>query len=149
MFRRHRPTEGHLARTLATWAVSAFVIYGCASLYRSVQGWGKWWQAPLLGSRPIPVVGVGITPALLLAAVVFLAAFLALRIYLERERPADLLIATEEEMRRVTWPSAADVTDSSLVVIATVVVLGVFLAGSDAVLGALFRFLIFNKGEAR
>jgi preprotein translocase subunit SecE len=96
----------------------------------------------------LPVLGVKLTPAILLATLVGVAAFVALRIYLERPRAADLLIATEEEMRRVTWPSTSDVVDSSLVVIATVVVLGVFLAGSDALLGALFRYLIFS-GEKR
>ena len=47
------------------------------------------------------------------------------------------------EMRKVTWPSTSDVVDSSLVVIATVVVLGVFLAGTDALLGSVFRYLLF------
>ncbi|HET6204802.1 MAG TPA: preprotein translocase subunit SecE [Planctomycetota bacterium] len=147
MFRRHRPTEGHLARTLATWSLTAFALYGCVSLHRTVQGWGRWWQTPL-GGVTLPVLGVKLTPAILLATLVGVAAFVALRIYLERPRAADLLIATEEEMRRVTWPSTSDVVDSSLVVIATVVVLGVFLAGSDALLGALFRYLIFS-GEKR
>lgn len=142
MFRRHRPTEGHLARTLAAWALTAFAIYGCVSLHTTAQGWGTWWRTPL-GDATLPVLGVGLTPALFLAAVVCVASFVALRVYLERPRVADLLIATEEEMRRVTWPSTSDVVDSSLVVIATVVVLGVFLAGSDALLGSVFRFLLF------
>src|SRR5262245_21312160 len=142
MLRRHRPTEGHLARTLAAWALTAFAVYGCVSLHRSAQGWGTWWRTPF-GDATLPVLGVGLTPALLLAVFVCVAAFVALRVYLERPRAADLLIATEEEMRKVTWPSTSDVVDSSLVVIATVVVLCVFLAGTDALLGSVFRYLLF------
>jgi|SRR5262245_4934550 len=147
MLRRHRPTEGHLARTLAAWALTAFAVYGCVSLHRTAQGWGTWWRTPL-GEATLPVLGVGLTPALLLAVCVFLASFVALRVYLERPRSADLLIATEQEMRHVTWPSTSDVVDSSLVVIATVLVLGVFLAGTDALLGSVFRFLLF-PGERK
>lgn len=147
MFRRHRPAEGHLARTLAAWALTGFAVYGCVSLHRSAQGWGVGWRTPL-GDASLPVLGVGLSPAFLLASVVFLASFVAIRFYLERPRSADLLISTEEEMRRVTWPSTSDVVDSSLVVIATVLVLGVFLAGSDALLGSVFRFLLF-PGKAK
>lgn len=145
MFRRHRPTEGHLARTLAGWAVTGFAFYGCVSLRSAVEGWGAWWRTAV-GGLSLPLLRVPLSPAFFLAAVVFLASFVGVRLYLERPKSADLLIATEEEMRRVTWPSTSDVVDSSLVVIATVVVLGVFLAGSDLLLGELFRYLLFKRG---
>ncbi|MBI4574748.1 MAG: preprotein translocase subunit SecE [Planctomycetes bacterium] len=40
---------------------------------------------------------------------------------------SDFLIETEGEMKKVSWPTRAEVVGSSVVVIATVMVLGVYM----------------------
>ena len=54
------------------------------------------------------------------------------------------MIDTELELRKVTWPTMQEVINSSIVVIVCVVVLMVFLAGSDLVLGRIAKALLFS-----
>ena len=42
-------------------------------------------------------------------------------------RPADLLIETEIEMRKVTWPTAREVMGATVVVIIVVLILGMYM----------------------
>jgi len=61
-------------------------------------------------------------PALVFAGIALLVAR-----YLNQPRAADFLIATESEMKKVSWSSKAEVVGSTLVVIVTVVILAAFI----------------------
>ena len=71
-----------------------------------------------------------------------LTLFLAHR-WLESPKIADLLIDTETELRKVTWPSGQEVLNSSIVVVVCVVVLMAFLAGADWFLARLVNPILF------
>ena len=53
---------------------------------------------------------------------------------MNRQKAADMLIETESEMRKVTWPTFLDAWHGTLAVLVTVVFMGAFLAVSDVVL---------------
>jgi preprotein translocase SecE subunit len=75
--------------------------------------------------------------------VVFLGVtFLAYR-WLESPKIADLLIETEHELRKVTWPTGKEVLNSSIVVVVCVALLMVFLAGADWALARVLNPLLF------
>ena len=60
------------------------------------------------------------------------AVFAALAFYLSNiARPADLLIETEIEMRKVTWPTVAEVFGATLVVIVVTLMMGFYLFALD------------------
>ncbi len=61
-------------------------------------------------------------PALLFAGMALLVAK-----YLNQARAADFLIATESEMKKVSWSSKAEVLGSTTVVIMTVIILAAFI----------------------
>ena len=63
-----------------------------------------------------------IVPALLLAAFLWAAWFVA-----NRAGTTDFIIETENEMKKVTWPSTREVVSSTAVVVVVTLVLGVFL----------------------
>ena len=65
-------------------------------------------------------------PALLFAAMGLVGAK-----YLNDPRLSDFLIATENEMKKVSWSSKAEVGGSTLVVIVTVVLLALFIFAVD------------------
>ena len=67
-------------------------------------------------------------PAVLFAVIALLTAK-----YLNQPRAADFLIATESEMKKVSWSSKAEVIGSTLVVIVTVVILAAFIFVIDYV----------------
>ena len=49
-----------------------------------------------------------------------------------------------EELRKVVWPTWGELYRYTLVVIFTVIVLGVFIGGTDYLLGELARRVIYN-----
>ena len=59
---------------------------------------------------------------------------------------ADLLIETESELRKTTWPTMDEVINSSIVVVVTVLVLGAFLALADSVLARVMAYFILGQG---
>jgi len=67
-------------------------------------------------------------PALLVAGFALLAAK-----YLNHPKLADFLIATESEMKKVSWSSKAEVLGSTMVVIVTVILLAAFIFVVDYV----------------
>ena len=73
--------------------------------------------------RPYVMYGV---PAVLFAAVALVVAK-----YLNDPRAADFLIATESEMKKVSWSSKAELIGSTMVVIVTVILLALFIYVAD------------------
>jgi preprotein translocase SecE subunit len=57
---------------------------------------------------------------------------------------ADLLIDTESELGKVTWPTMTDAVNSSIVVMGVVVFLMAFMAGADIVLAWWTKALLIG-----
>ena len=130
----YRKDQGRMARMTAFWSGTIFLFYGCVSLFRELTGWSVELAQPI-GGVEIPVLGMDLSPSLLIAAVVFLGgAYLFFR-WVERPKQADLLIETESEMRKVTWPSLSETMSGSITVILTVLILMAILALFDMALG--------------
>ena len=126
----------------AYWSGTIFLFYGCVSLHRTLTSEYTQLAQPMNGIE-IPVLGMGLTPSLTIASVVFLGgAFLFMR-WLERPKQADMLIGTESEMKKVTWPSLSETMSGSIVVIMTVVILMAILAAFDYGLGNITKRWIF------
>jgi preprotein translocase subunit SecE len=49
-----------------------------------------------------------------------------------------------DELRKVVWPTWGELYRYTLVVIFTVIVLGIFIGGTDYLLGELARRVIYN-----
>ena len=132
----YKQDQGRMARMAAFWTLAILIFYGCVSLRAELAGRFK----ESLGSQlweggHIPVLGVDVTGAFLVAVVVFTGAMILLYRWTESPKIADSLIDTENELRKVTWPTLDEAIQSSVVVIVTVVVLMVILAGADFILG--------------
>ena len=125
----------------AFWSLVLLLFYGCHSLHNELVGRVDALKAPLGGLR-IPIVGIELTPAFLIVAPLFcLGTFFTYR-WLEKPKSADLLIETESELRKVTWPSTPEVVNSSLVVVFSVLFLMGFLAVTDWFFGRLTHALL-------
>ena len=146
MLYRYKPEEGRNARQTAFWLGEGMIFFGCYALSGTLEGWRSL-RAPLFGETysEIPLLGIEMTGAFLGAAVTFLVvSFLFLR-YLAGEKTANHLIEVEQEMNKVTWPSFEEATNSSIVVIITVLILMGFLALSDFVLGEVFEIILWRQ----
>ena len=149
----YRKDQGRVARMIAFWSAILLVLYGCTSLRRELAVWFPGTLADPIGHDPevpgsgmkLPVLGVELSPAFMIAAAVFLGlAFLIYR-WLDQPKNADLLIETESELRKVTWPTIQETISGSTIVILCVAFLMAFLAGADWVLGRWAVFL-FGAG---
>ncbi|MBK8976438.1 MAG: preprotein translocase subunit SecE [Planctomycetes bacterium] len=126
----YKKEHGRYARLASLWALVLLLAYGClGSLVSSLRGW--WGPFPSWGSYPVvgeldlaKLVGIG---ALLAGA------YLLHRI-LNAPRSADMLIETELELRKVTWPTSKETWTGAIAVLFTVVVLLLFLWGADLLL---------------
>jgi preprotein translocase SecE subunit len=135
---RYKQDQGRLARMASFWTLAAMLFYGCATLRAELPSYVKALQQPLLSGFPeLPVFGVTLNGALLIAVVLFVGGIWFLYRWLERPKNADLLIETEAELRKVTWPTMREVVNSSVVVIVSVLFLMAFLAGADIVLARI------------
>ncbi len=76
--------------------------------------------------------------------IVLLFAGLALGLAYSTERGArawGLLVEGRNEVRKVVWPSRQETTQTTLVVVGLIVIIGVFLWLTDFVLGVLLRLV--------
>jgi preprotein translocase SecE subunit len=71
--------------------------------------------------------------------VLFVAGAAFIFFLVNKPRFADFLIATEGEMKKVSWSNRQELIGSTTIVIVTVVILGVFIALSDYGIVALLR----------
>jgi len=158
----YKPEQGRIARTSAFWALAFLVVYGCSSMDdaleqyfgRSGESWlfAKWLGATIVegeqrGGWVVPILSWKLTPALIVAFVACGLGLWLLNRYLNRPKVAELLIETENELRKVTWPTMNEAVTSSLVVIVCVMFLMVFLATADWWLGRIVTWVLLGGGS--
>lgn len=130
----YKPGQAKAARWTAYLLLALVLFLGVRSLYAWINEPGvNVWVADL------PVLG-SITLYKAIAAFVFLLGLYALHMVLNRPTMVDLLIDTEQEMRKVSWPSGSDVKSATLVVALVTFVMGFILFWADELLQLLFRF---------
>ena len=138
----YKKDQGRMARMTAFWSGTIFLFYGCVSLHRELTNQFKGISEPI-GGIEVPVLGMELSIALLIAAGVFAGATFLFYRWLERPKQADTLIDTESEMKKVTWPSLSETMSGSITVIMTVLILMAILALFDMALGNITDKWIF------
>ena len=141
--RTYKRGQGKYSRALAFGGIGALAVFGAVSLYNSLLfpplnepfpgGWGR-----------VPGIDMDLTPALLimLGAVTIIA--VGLYWLNNRRKAVDFLIETEGELRKVAWPTQEEVISSSIVVVITVFIMGMFIFLSDLILQGIMRSFIYK-----
>ncbi|MDP6941853.1 MAG: preprotein translocase subunit SecE [Planctomycetota bacterium] len=141
---RYKPEEGRNARQATFWLAEGMIAYGCLALRGTLDRW-EGLRTPLFeGFDSLPILGVTLNGSFLGAFGVFLLLTWFLVGKLAVEKTADKLIEVEDEMKKVTWPTFKEASNSSIVVVSTVLILMGFLAFSDALLGRLFDSILWQ-----
>lgn len=130
----YKADQGRMARMAAFWSLAILIFYGCHSLHGELNGRFESLKTDLIGA-PIPVLGITVNGAFLIAAAILGIGLFLLNRWQQSPKVADLLIETENELKKVTWPTLPEAINSSVVVLVTVVILMAFLAGADWMLG--------------
>ena len=137
----YKKGQAALTRYIAAGALAAMLGWGGYSLFKALYLEG-WLRSELLD---IPGVGLSITPALLISIAVFVAACFGVFLLLNRPSTTDLLIDTELEMKKVSWPTRQEAWNSTVVVIVTVLIFTIILFTFDVVLSKILT-LVFGTG---
>ncbi len=127
--------QGIYARRLAYGLCGALVAFGAYALWTVINRADKGVMVD-----NVPVIGE-ITVYNVIALVVFLIGMLLLHLFLNRVGMVDLLIDTEQEMKKVSWPSKKEVKNSTIVVVIVTFVMAMSLFGFDKLLRAVFRLV--------
>src|SRR5262245_3018127 len=95
----------------SAYLLGALILFlGAVSLYGFINRPGK----ALLTDSPLPVIGY-LSWFKVIAAFVFVLGMYVMHRLLNRPATVDLLIDTEQELRKVSWPSKEDVKNATLV----------------------------------
>lgn len=142
----YRKDQGRLARMTTFWSLAILLAYGCIRMRSELTAqFPDSVGAPLSEGLTLPLVGIPVSIALIVSVAAFVFGLWSLNRFLEKPKNADLLIETESELRKVTWPTIDETIDGSIVVIVVVVFLMAFMAGADYVLGEVFTRIITGR----
>ena len=140
----YKRDQGRTARTVEFWALLAVAYFGATSLKSFLTGFESLGKPLVESMKRVPILGAPLNAAFLLGVLFFAVVGYGVYRWSERAKTADLLIETEAELRKVTWPSVPEVVNSSLVVVFCVLFLMAFLAGADWFLARISRVLLFG-----
>jgi preprotein translocase SecE subunit len=152
----YKQDQGRLVRLAAFWILVGWSVYAATALDSVLTDKFEFFARDLIVGTDasgradpweLPVLGWRVNWALAAGLVVLAAGVWTAWTVNHTPRYADLLIETESELKKVTWPSGKDVVDTSLVVILLVLVLMGYLAGSDWFLARVMKALIFGAGS--
>lgn len=125
-FRIYKPGQGKHSRILTFLGVMLMVVIGAGLLSERFQAYD---------ATRLPVVRYGI-PTILVIAMGLLMFWLV-----NRAKTADFLIATEGEVKKVSWSSRKEIVGSTKVVIVFTFLLAAILFVVDLVFATLFHWL--------
>ncbi len=138
----YKKDQGRHVRMAAYWILLFIIMAG----FYKFRFWldstlGAWSRRNLLGQD---FLGMPTSfNVFFCIAFTLLSAYL-LYLYLNKPKVADLLIETEAELRKCTWPTLKETWDASVVVVITVLVIGAFLAVSDIFLSKIFKVILYS-----
>ena len=155
----YKQREGLIIR-FVTWAMSSlFALFGCVSLFYAIPAenikyalpqktfWGYTLQQLLGINAPytIPFFELNITMGTIISSTLFLVIVALInRFVINARKPADFLIDTEFELKKVSWPPKNEYWGSSVAVIISVIVIGSFIFIIDMLLTQIMK-LIYLK----
>lgn len=130
----YKAGQGKYARGIAYLLGAALVVFGGIRLYATINVPGREWV------KDVPLVGnVSIYNTIALAVV--LLGFLLMHLVLNRPGAVDALVDTEQELKKVSWPSKIEVRNATLVVVLVTFVMAILLYGFDRILQWIFRLV--------
>lgn len=127
--------QGTWARMSAYVLGGILVVLGALSLYGTINRPNEF-----VIVDDLPLIGA-LSGYKVIAAFVGLAGLLGLHLVLNRPRSVDLMIETEQEMRRVSWPTGKEVWNATIVVSFVTLLLAVAMSAFDWVLRKLFHLV--------
>lgn len=141
----YRKNQGRYARMIAFWSLALLFAYGCFRSGGMVSLVSSWMSSDSVLLEPFPLLKQLRISSLIVIGVFAVLLFASHRV-LNQPKLADLLIDTEGEMQKVTWPAWGEVQQGALAVAAMVLVLVAFLTVVDTVFTKVMSYLLAGFG---
>jgi preprotein translocase subunit SecE len=138
---KYKSEQGLLVRGSGLGVIAALLAFGCWGLYFWLAAKGTFFKEPV-GGIVVPLVDLTINGALIVTLALFCAGVLATAHIIGKPRTADLLIETESELQKVTWPSWPETVNASIIVIFATLLMAGILFLFDVVLGWLTGLIL-------
>ncbi len=149
-FKYYKKGQGKTVRLTSGITLVLLALFGCVSLYTFVPQFNieetppppTFWGTSI---AQIPFFDLTINYGLIVSISLFLT--LILFIYLliiNKPRTADFMVETEIEMKKVSWPSKQEHTGSTVAVIISVVLIGLFLMVADSLFSQIMKLIRLN-----
>lgn len=119
MFEIYKKGQGTTARWITALALGALALLGCNELEDIVSGHT---EATVFGS---------ISVSLLASVAAFIVAAFVIALVINNRRFVDYLVASETELRKVSWPTRVELKRQTLVVIVTLLLISAMLFVAD------------------
>jgi len=130
----YKAGQGKYARGIAYALGAGLIVFGGVRLYATINVPGQEWV------KDVPLIGhVSIYNTIALGIV--LLGMLLLHLVLNRPGAVDALVDTEQELKKVSWPSKIEVRNATLVVVLVTFVMALLLFGYDRILQWVFRLV--------
>ncbi|MFT5198141.1 MAG: preprotein translocase SecE subunit [Planctomycetota bacterium] len=143
----YRKDQGRMVRMAAFWSLAILLFYGCVSLHTQLGvSFGESMTKPLVsGFERIPLLGMVPNGSLVVSIIALGVGLTILNRWLSKPNNADLMIDTEHELQKVTWPTLEETISGSVLVIGCVLFLMAFLAAADYGLVVIARRVLLNE----
>ncbi|MGQ0612879.1 MAG: preprotein translocase subunit SecE [Planctomycetaceae bacterium] len=137
----YKTGQGTLARLIAAFSLAIMAALGCIELYSQIQARGD--EALLPGEvfASLPLLGVPLSLKFLLCLAVLAALGYGIRRWLARPKVVDILIETESELKKVSWPTRQESWNASMVVVGVSLLLCLLLFSFDWLLSKFFGLI--------
>lgn len=128
-FSAYKPEQGKTTRTATLVAAGALVAWGAYFIYDRLQVYegDNWWQLLI-------TIGIPVAFAVVLGS-------LAWRYSFAHPKTGDFMIATEGEMKKVSWSSRREIIGSTKVVILFTLAMAIYLFAVDIGFQKLFQWI--------
>jgi preprotein translocase subunit SecE len=145
--RPYKDGQGVVTRRIAYWCGAGLAVWGARDLWVWLQGFGALQRPLLKGSLlgfdlgHLPLGGPALSLSVVIAAVVGAAGWVWVAWFLKRPWLADLLIETESEMKKVSWPARDEAMAATKVVSVAVVAFTAVLLAFDVAITQIMKLL--------
>lgn len=117
------------------WSLESLLFFGATWLHAELRITAEFFRSSLIpGMEKVPMLGTTPSLAFMIALGILIFGTFYIRRWMAKPATHETLVETENEMRKVTWPTLEEAINGSFVVIVTVLFLMAFLAGTDYLL---------------
>ena len=130
-FELYKPDQAVYSRWFMGGSLMALIVFGCHQLFYTLPERAR---GPMVAAFQPLGPDFPVSWALLVAVVLTVAGGVGVWRAVNHAKLVDFFAETEVEMTKVSWSSKNEVIGSSVVVVATVVILGLWIALVDVIL---------------